>query len=121
MDNDAENQAILDATFTPQAGGRVVLSAMNLLWLLRNVEDLSGFDPQTHYMTTKERVLVEEGGEEELPLHERYYVFPGLRRDLERAGFRNVIGFGADAGRFSSRSINTESPQILLYALKPKA
>jgi protein-L-isoaspartate O-methyltransferase len=122
MDTDAENHAILEATFEAlRPGGRVAVSAMNLLWIVRNLEDLSGFDPQTHYLATKERVMVEGGAEEELPLRERYYGFPGLRRDLERAGFRNVIGFGADTGRLSSRAINTESPQILLYALKPKS
>lgn len=120
MESDRENQAILEATFQALVpGGRVALSAMNLLHLLRHGKDLSGFDPQTNYLSTTEQVQV-EGDVDELPLRERYYVFPGLKRDLERAGFRNIMGFGADAGRYSSHAISTDSPEILMYAVKPK-
>ena len=121
MESDAENQAILDATFMAlKPGGRVALNAMNLLYLMRHEKDLVGFDPQTNYLATTETVQIEGDGEEKLPLHERYYVFPGLKKNLEMAGFRKVIGFGADAGRFSSSAITTESPELLLYAVKPK-
>jgi precorrin-6B methylase 2 len=122
MESDRENTSILDATFRAlKPGGRVVLSAMNLLHLIKHAEDLSGFDPQTNYLATTERVQIEGNVVEELPLHERYYVFPGLKKDLERAGFRNIMGFGADAGRFSGNAITTDSPEILMYAAKPKA
>lgn len=121
MESDKENQAILDATFTAlKPGGRVAVSAMNLLYLMRNQKDLSGFDPQTNYFTTTERVQIEGDVVEELPLHERYYVYPGLKKDLEQAGFRKVMGFGAQRGRYSSRAITTGLPEILLYAIKPK-
>jgi precorrin-6B methylase 2 len=121
MESDLENQAILDATFVVlKPGGRVAVNAMNLLYLLRHQQDLSGFDPQTSYLTTTERVHIEGDVVEDLPLHERYYVFPGLKKDLERAGFRNVMGFGVGAGRFSSSAITTDSPELLLYAEKPK-
>jgi ubiquinone/menaquinone biosynthesis C-methylase UbiE len=121
MESDKENHAILDATFnTLRPGGRVALNARNLLFLIRHHDDLSGFDPQTNYLATSEAVQIEGDVVENLPLHERYYVFPGLKRDLERAGFRNVIGFGVDAGRFSSSAITTDSPELLLYAVKPK-
>lgn len=126
MDSDAENLDILEATFAAlKPGGRIALSAMNLLFLLRQREDLSGFDPQTNYLTTTERVHVMgelEGDAAEaelLPLSERYYVFPGLRNDLSRIGFKRIIGFGADTGNFSSRAIGTGDPQILMYAQKP--
>jgi SAM-dependent methyltransferase len=122
MESDRENQAILEATFTALVpGGRVAVSAMNLLHLVRHGKDLSGFDPQTNYLSTTERVQIEGDVVEELPLRERYYVFPGLKRDLERAGFRNIMGFGADAGRYSSHAITTDSPEILMYAVKPKS
>jgi ubiquinone/menaquinone biosynthesis C-methylase UbiE len=121
MESDEENQAILDATFTAlKPGGRIALDAMNLLHLIRQQKDLSGFDPQTNYLATTEQVHIEGDVVEELPLHERYYVFPGLKRDLEKAGFRNIMGFGADAGRFSSRAITTDDPALLIYAIKPK-
>jgi len=121
MESDEENQEILDATFNALLpGGRVVLSGMSLLWLVRNANDLSGFDPFTGYLTTSETVRVEGGAVEQFPLHERYYVFPHLKRQLEAAGFRNVMGFGAAPGRFSSRSISVEDPEILLYGIKPK-
>lgn len=121
MESDKENQAILDATFVAlKPGGRVTVSAMNLLYLIRHHKDLSGFDPQTNYLTTTEDVTIEGDVTEQLPLHERYYVFPGLKKDLEKAGFRNIMGFGVAPGRFSSNAITTESQQILLYAMKPK-
>jgi 2-polyprenyl-3-methyl-5-hydroxy-6-metoxy-1,4-benzoquinol methylase len=121
MESDEENQAILDATFTTlKPGGRVALSAMNLLHLLRHQKDLSGFDPQTNYLATTEQVNIEGNLPEELPLHERYYVFPGLKRDLVKAGFRNVMGFGVDAGRYSSRAITTDDPELLIFAVKAK-
>jgi SAM-dependent methyltransferase len=120
MESDEENDRILDATFTAlKPGGRVAISAMNLLHLIRDGKNLSGFDPQTNYLSTTEPVAVEGDVVEELPLRERYYVFPGLKRDLTRVGFRNVMGFGADAGRYSSRAISTDDPEILLYAVKP--
>jgi 2-polyprenyl-3-methyl-5-hydroxy-6-metoxy-1,4-benzoquinol methylase len=120
MESDTENTRILDATFAAlKPGGRIAISAMNLLYLIRHGKDLSGFDPQTNYLSTTEPVAVEGDVVEELPLRERYYVFPGLKRDLTRAGFRNVMGFGADAGRYSSRAISTDDPEILLYAVKP--
>ncbi len=122
MESDAENYAILDATYASlKPGGRLALSAMNLLHLIRHRQDLSGFDPQTNFLTTTERVQIEGDVVEELPLHERYYVLPGLRNDLGRVGFRNIMGFGADAGRFSSRAIATDDPEILVYAMKPKS
>jgi 2-polyprenyl-3-methyl-5-hydroxy-6-metoxy-1,4-benzoquinol methylase len=121
MESDRENQAILDATFIAlRQGGRVAVSAMNLLYLLRHQKDLSGFDPQTNYLATTENVHIEGDVIEQLPLHERYYVFPGLKKDLEKAGFRNIMGFGADTGRLSSHAITTDAPQLLLYAVKPK-
>jgi ubiquinone/menaquinone biosynthesis C-methylase UbiE len=122
MESDKENQAILDATFTAlKPGGRVALNAMSLLYLIRNHDELSGFDPQTNYLATSESVQIEGDVVETLPLRERYYVYPGLKNDLERAGFRNIIGFGAAAGRFSSSAITTDSPELLLYAVKPKS
>jgi ubiquinone/menaquinone biosynthesis C-methylase UbiE len=122
LESDEENQAILDATYAAlKPGGRIALTAMNLLYLIRHEKDLSGFDPQTHYFSTTEPVAVEGDVVEELPVRERCYVFPGIKRDLERAGFRNVIGFGAEPGRFSSRAISTDSPDILAYAVKPKS
>lgn len=122
MESDKENQRILDATFAAlKPGGRVAVNAMSLLYLMRHRDDLSGFDPQTNYLATSEAVQIEGDVVENLPLHERYYVFPGLKNDLERAGFRNVIGFGVDAGRFSSSAITTESPELLLYAVKPQS
>jgi len=121
MESDRENQAILEATYQALVpGGRVALSAMNLLHLIRHGKDLSGFDPQTNYLATTEQVQIEGDVVDDLPLRERYYVFPGLKRDLERAGFRNIMGFGADAGRFSSHAITTDAPEILMYAVKPK-
>ena len=56
---------------------------------------------------------------DELPLHERYYVYPGIKHDLENAGFRNVMGFGVHPGRFSSSAVSTGAPLLLLYAVKP--
>ncbi len=121
QESDTENYAILDATFAAlKPGGRLALSAMNLLYLIRHRQDLSGFDPQTNFLTTTERVQIEGDVVEELPLHERYYVLPGIRNDLGRVGFRNIMGFGADAGRYSSRAITTDDPEILVYAVKPK-
>jgi 2-polyprenyl-3-methyl-5-hydroxy-6-metoxy-1,4-benzoquinol methylase len=121
MESDDQNQAILEATYAAlKPGGRLALTALNLLNLIRFEKDLSGFDPQTHYFSTSERVTVEGDQVEELPVRERCYVFPGIKRDLERTGFRNVIGFGAEAGRFSSRAISTDSPDLLVYAIKPK-
>ena len=125
MENDGENQAILDATFEAlRPGGRVALSAMNLLWLLRHAEDLSQVSIPPNSLHDDERARAGRG--------RRGRGVPAPRAVLR--GFpatppepgalrvpQHVIGFGADAGRFSSRSINTESPQILLYALKPKA
>jgi SAM-dependent methyltransferase len=123
MESDDQNQAILDATYSAlKPGGRIALTALNLLHLIRHEKDLSGFDPQTHYFSTTEKVTVEgDDAMAELPVRERCYVFPGLKRDLERTGFRNVIGFGAESGRFSSRAISTDSPDILVYAVKPKS
>ncbi len=121
MESDKENYAILEATFASlKPGGRLALSAMNLLHLVRHREELAGFDPQTNYLTTTETVQIEGDVAESLPLHERYYVLPGLRNELARVGFRNVMGFGADAGRYSSRAISTDDPEILMYAVKPK-
>ncbi len=121
MESDKENVAILDATFEAlKPGGRMVLSAMNLLNLLRHRTELSNFDPETNYLTTTENVPVEGDTVEEFPLHERYYVVPGLRNDLLRVGFRNIMAFGADSGRFSSRSVTTDDPEILMFAVKPK-
>ena len=120
MENDRENQEILDSTFRSlRSGGRVAVSAMSLLWLLRNARDLSGYDPLSGYFTTMETVQVEGGITEEFPLHERYYVYPLLSRQMETAGFGNIVGFGASPGRYSGRAISVEDPEILLYGVKP--
>lgn len=122
MESDKENLAILDATFNAlKPGGRLALNAMNLLYLLRHRKDLSDFDPQTNYLATTETVFIEGDVVEKLPLRERYYVYPGLKNDLERTGFRNIMGFGVDTGRFSSNAITMDSPELLLYAVKPKS
>ena len=122
MESDNENVQVLDAIFDAlKPGGRFALSAMSLLNLLRHRSDLSNFDPETNYLTTTEHVPVEGDTIEEFPLHERYYVVPGLRNDLLRVGFRNVMAFGADSGRYSSRSVTTDDPEILMFATKPKS
>ena len=122
MESDQENLAVLDATFAAlRPGGRMAMSAMSLLHLIRHAKDLSGFDPQTHYFSSTERVHVEGDVVEELPLRERYYVFPGLKRDLENVGFHQVIGFSAEPGRYSSRAITTDLPELLVYAVKPRS
>lgn len=121
MDDDGENQEILNSAFDVlKPGGRIAVSAMSLLYLVRHSKDLSGFDPRTGYLTTTESVQVEGGIVEELPLHERYYVYPGIKRQLEDAGFRNVMGFGAASGRYSSRAVSLDDPEMLVYAVKPK-
>ena len=121
METDADNQAILDATFSAlKPGGRVAVSGMSLLWFVRNAPDLSGYDPLTGYSTSVETIQVEGGEAERFPLRERYYVYPGLARQLEEAGFRQLMGFGAAPGRYSSRSISVEDPEILLTGVKPK-
>ena len=121
METDRENQAILDSAFQMlKPGGRIVVSAASLLWLVRTSPDLSGYDPLTGYLTTQENIQVEGGENEEFPLHERYYVFPGLSRQMESSGFRRIIGFGAAPGRYSSRSITVEDPEILCYGVKPE-
>ena len=89
--------------------------------MCRSQKDLSGFDPQTNYLATTEQVHIEGDVMEELPLHERYYTFPGLQRDMKRAGFRNIMGFGVDAGRYSSRAITMDDPELLIFAKKPEA
>jgi D-alanine-D-alanine ligase len=122
METDTENQKILDSAFEAlEPGGRVAVSGMSLLYLIRNAKDLSGYDPQTGYMHSTERVQVEGGAVEDLPLAERYYVFPGLKRMMEQSGFRGIMGFGASPGRYSSRSISTEDTEILVYGVKPKS
>ena len=98
----------------------VAVSGMSLLWLVRKSKDLSGYDPLTGYMTTSEMIEVDGSGSESFPLHERYYVFPGLAGQMEAAGFRNIMGFGCAPGRYSSRSISVEDPEILCYGVKPK-
>lgn len=121
MESDKENVQVLDAVFDAlKPGGRLALSAMSLLNLLRHRTELANFDPDTNYLTTTEQVPVEGDTIEEFPLHERYYVVPGLRNDLLRIGFRNIMAFGADSGRFSSRSVTTDDPEILMSAVKPK-
>ena len=121
MENDAENQQILDASFEAlKPGGRLALSAMNLFHLIRHMKDLSGFDPTTNYLTTTESVQIEGDVIEELPLNERYYAYTLLQRELHETGFRRIVGFGADPGRYSSRSITTDDSEILVYAIKPK-
>ncbi|NNF07670.1 MAG: class I SAM-dependent methyltransferase [Candidatus Eisenbacteria bacterium] len=121
MEDDDENQKILDATYEAlKPGGRVVVSGMSLLWLIRTSKDLSGYDTQTGYLKTQESVNIEGSGEEKLPLNERYFVFPGLKRQMEQAGFRSIMGFGAAPGRYSSRSISVEDPEILLFGKKAK-
>jgi len=122
MESDHDNQQILDAVFSVlKPGGRVALSAMSLIWLVRTAKDLSGYDPLTGYLTTTESVQIEGGVVEKLPLHERYYAFPGLKRRMEQAGFRNILGFGAAPGRYSSRSISVEDPELLVSGTKPKS
>jgi 2-polyprenyl-3-methyl-5-hydroxy-6-metoxy-1,4-benzoquinol methylase len=122
MESDRENFAVLDATFAAlRPGGRLAMSAMSLLYLIRHAKDLSGFDPQTNYLSTTERIQIEGDLPQDLPLRERYYVLPGIKRDLEQVGFREVIGFGVEAGRFSSQAISTDLPEILVYAVKPEA
>jgi hypothetical protein len=31
------------------------------------------------------------------------------------------MAFGADSGRFSSRSVTTDDPELLMFAVKPKS
>ena len=92
MENDGENQAILDATFEAlRPGGRVALSAMNLLWLLRHAEDLSSVSiPDNYYMTTSERVLVEDKGKRSSRSTKRTPRVPRSPPELERSGFRKT-------------------------------
>ena len=121
MESDRDNQAILDATFQAlKPGGRVAVSAMNLLHLIRHSKDLSDFDPNTCYLTTTETINVEGDVTEQLPLNERYYGVPALTNAMDKAGFRNIMAFGADPGRYSSRSVTLEDSEILVCAKRPK-
>ncbi len=120
MENDNENQAILDATSESlKPGGRIAVSAMNLLHMIRHRKDLTGFDSTTCVLTTNELINVEGDVVEELPVSERYYGYPALVNSLEKAGFRSIMGFGADPGRYSSRALTTNDSEILIFGKKP--
>ena len=120
--SDMENERVLSSIFRAlKPGGKMALTALSLLYLLRHEDDLSAFDPQTNQLERIERIEVEEGGEELFRIHERYYDFPGLKLQLERIGFRHILGFGCRAGDYARRAITVDDMEILAYAEKPAA
>jgi len=62
---------------------------------------------------------VEGGAEELFRFHERYYDFPGLKLQLEDAGFRHILGFGCRVGDYARRAITIDDVELLIYAEKP--
>lgn len=120
--SDMENERVLSSIFRAlKPGGKLALTALSLLYLLRHADDLSGFDPQTNQMERTEPIEVEGGGEELFQIHERYYDFPGLKMLLERIGFRHILGFGCRAGNYARRAITLDDMELLVYAEKPAA
>jgi 2-polyprenyl-3-methyl-5-hydroxy-6-metoxy-1,4-benzoquinol methylase len=120
LESDTENERVLHSIFKSlKPGGRVALTALSVLSLLRRQRDLSGFDPQTNLLERNEMHAVEGGTEEEFRFHERYYDFPGLKLLLDRVGFRHILGFGCRAGDYAARAITLDDYEILAYAEKP--
>lgn len=122
LEGDAENERMLHSIFKAlKPGGKLALTALSLLRLLRHEKDLSGFDPQTNLLERHQLHEVEGSGEELFRFHERYYDFPGLKILLERIGFRHILGFGCRAGEYAARAITLDDMEILVYAEKPAA
>lgn len=120
LESDTENERVLNSIFKAlKPGGRLGLTALSLLSLLRHSKDLSGFDPQTNLLERFEMHAVEGGTEEMFRFHERYYSFPELKLLLDRIGFRHILGFGCRAGEYSTRAITLDDIEILVYAEKP--
>lgn len=120
LEHDAENERVLNAIFRAlKPGGKLALTALNLLRLFRNEKDLEGFDPQTNMLLRHEKHAVEGGEEEYFRYHERYFTFPELKIMLDRAGFRHILGFGCRVGDYSSRAITVDDYEMLVYAEKP--
>jgi len=120
LESDTENERVLNSIFKAlKPGGKMALTALSLLSLLRRQKDLSGFDPQTNLLERNEMHAVEGGTEELFRFHERYYDFPGLKLLLDRVGFRHILGFGCRAGDYSARAITLDDIEILVYAEKP--
>src|SRR5512140_1598080 len=120
LESDTENERVLNSIFKAlKPGGRMALTALSLLSLLRHSKDLSGFDPQTNLLERFEMHAVEGGTEEMFRFHERYYDFPGLKLLLDRIGFRHILGFGCRAGEYSARAITLDDLEVLVYAGNP--
>jgi SAM-dependent methyltransferase len=120
LESDHENERVLNSIYKSlKPGGKMALTALSLLSLLRRHQDLSGFDPQTNLLERHEMHAVEGGTEELFRFHERYYDFPGLKLLLDRVGFRHILGFGCRAGEYSARAITLDDVEILVYAEKP--
>ncbi len=120
LESDTENERVLLSIHNAlKPGGRMVLTALSLLYLVRHQKDLSGFDPQTNLLERQEMHAVEGGAEELFRFHERYYDFPGLKLLLDRVGFRHILGFGCRAGDYAARAITLDDIEILVHAEKP--
>lgn len=120
LETDSENERVLNSIFRSlKPGGKLVVTALNLLRLLQHEKDLSGFDPQTNMMLRYEKHAVEGGEEELFKFHERYYSFPELKMLLDRVGFRHILGFGCRVGDYSARAITVDDYELLVIADKP--
>lgn len=120
LETDTENERVLNSIYRAmKPGGKLVLTALNLLRLLHKEKDLSGFDPQTNMMLRHERHAVEGGEEELFRFHERYFSFPELKMVLDGVGFRHILGFGCRVGDYSARAITLDDYEMLVIAEKP--
>lgn len=99
-------------------GSPFVLTAINALSAVRNLDPASTFDPYTLTSSWCQTFRSPEGEERVFEMHCTAFTYRELKWLLESVGFEVVAAYGCVAGAFSKEPLTVEDVEIMMVARK---
>lgn len=100
-------------------GGRFVLTALNALFVARNLTGESIFDP---YTSTEEQHSIftnAQGESQEVTIYTTSFTYRELKFLLEETGLEVEAGYGCIAGGFGRKPLTVQDYEIMMLCKRP--
>ena len=97
-------------------GARFVLTAINALLAVRQIQPSDTFDPYTCTTKRRETFISPTGEQREADLYTTAFTYRELKMMLESAGLLVQAGYGCEAGSLSRRALGVDDVEIMMVS-----
>ena len=118
--DETDHRRVLQGVFKAlKPGGRFVLTALNALYVARNLAQGSTFDPYTCTEEDHPIFTNAHGDSREVTIYTTSFTYRELKFLLEETGFEVEAGYGCIAGSFGKKPLSVEDYEIMMVCRRP--